>query len=106
MQNLLKTWDKNGFSIEIYTTKCGSLAYLVFDGELEIFHNNNFYPSKEIDLNDDSDLMIFELIKTLENEIKYLDKYYLSLLSKKKQEWIKSDRFSEFINLIPDGVLK
>lgn len=102
MQNLLKNWAKNGFSIELFPTNCGSLAYRVSDGEQEIFHNNNFYASKKAIVNIDSDLIIFELIKTLENQIKTLDNYYMSYFPENKRNWISSTRFQEFTNLIKE----
>ena len=105
MTDLLKTWAKNGFSVEINTTHCGSLAYRVSDGDQEIFRNNNFYPSKNAKTDLESDLIVFELIKTLEVQTKRLDEYQMSYDSQKNREWISSERFQEFINLIPDGVL-
>jgi hypothetical protein len=104
MQNLLKTWAKNGFSIDISHTHCGSLGYKVFDGDQEIFHNNNFYASKKAMLDIDSDLIIFELIKTIEDQTKRLDDYYMSFVPEKKRNWINSERFQEFTNLIKEGV--
>ena len=103
MNDLLKSWAKNGFSIEINTTKCGSLAYRVYDGYHEIFHNNNFYASQKARSDIESDLIVFELIKTLEDQTKKLDEYHVSFLSDKKKAWIKSERFQEFINQIPVG---
>ncbi len=106
MVDLLKSWARNGFSIEINTTKCGSLAYRVYDGDQEIFHNNNFYASKSAKSEITTDLIIFELIKTLEEQTKRLDDYQMSYVPQKKRDWINSERFQDFINLIPDGVLK
>ena len=105
MTDLLKSWAKNGFSVEINTTHCGSLAYKVSDNDQEIFRNNNFYPSIKAKSDLDSDLIIFELIKTLEVQTKRLDDYQMSYVSQKNRDWIKSERFQEFVNLIPNGVL-
>ena len=105
MQNLLKTWAKDGFSIDITPTHCGTLAYIIHDGDQEIFRNNNFYASKNALGNIDSDLIIFELIKTLEDQTKRLDDYHISFLSENKRNWIKSERFQEFINLLPMEIL-
>jgi hypothetical protein len=101
MTDLLKSWAKNGFSIEINTTKCGTHAYRVYDGDQEIFHNNNFYPSKKAKSELDSDLIVFELIKTLVEQTKRLDDYQFAYLPDKKRSWIKSNRFLDFINQLP-----
>lgn len=99
MQNLLKTWAKNGFSIELSSTHCGSIAYRISDGDIEIFHNNNFYASNKAMGDIESDLIIFELIKTIEDQTKRSDDYHLSYISEKKRNYIKSERFQEFIHL-------
>ncbi len=89
MDESLKTWTRDGFNIEIYPTHCGSLAYKVCDGEQEIFHNNNFYASKKAMDDIQTDLIVFELIKTIEDQTNRLDDYHLSYVPEKKKEWIE-----------------
>ena len=101
MTDLLKSWASNGFSVEINTTKCGTLAYRVYDGDQEIFRNNNFYPSNKAKTESDSNLIVFELIKTLVEQTKRLDDYQFDYLSDKMRNWIKSNRFLDFINQLP-----
>lgn len=98
MNEPLKSWAKDGFSIEINTTKCGSLAYRVYDGDQEIFHNNDFYASKEAINYIASDLIIFELINLINQQTKKLDDYQLAYLPQKKRDWINSSRFQQFVS--------
>lgn len=104
MSDLLKTWEKSNFKVEFHTTYCGALGYVVYDGDIECFHNNNFYPSpKAIDLIKTDDLIVFELIKMLDEQFRRCDEYHLSFIPDKRKRWLKSERYQEFLNLIPVG---
>lgn len=104
MPTLLRIWKKDNFTVEFHTTFCGSLGYVILDGDNEYFHNNNFYPSKKAydNLNTD-DLIVYELIRMLDKQENACSEYHRSFIPEKRQKWMQSDRYQEFLKIIPPG---
>lgn len=95
----IKTFTVNSFKFEVFETLRSTLAYRFYCDDVEIYHNNDYNPSKEALENDQR--MLSDLMWAIASE----RNVPMANMSKKEIEFVSSDKFKELCEMV-DGMPK